>query len=87
MACVEASWWSISIRLRPPEGIEIAHHLIIRSLGLAVTVAELPNGVQVELVRVLEDDPEATLIVIRLASILTQRDNDFFLYKRRQIRC
>ena len=54
-----------------PVAIMRSYHHLLCGFGLAIALAKLDNGIQVEFIRILEDNLEAALIV-DLAALFTQ---------------
>lgn len=56
-----------------------AYHDLLGSLGLLVLLTEIHDGVEVNLLGVLDLDLETTLVVLGILAVLLERDDDFLL--------
>lgn len=68
------------------QDIADAHHHFFSLLGLLVSLAESDNGVEVDLIGVLKDDLETTLVVVGVSAVLPERDDDFTLRRENEPR-
>jgi len=55
------------------------YHLLLRRLSLAIAVTKLDDRIEIELVRVLENDLESALVIGSLAVFFAKGDDNLFL--------
>lgn len=58
---------------------DITHHHFLGSFGLLVLLAEVDDSLEIDLLRVLDDNLEAALVVFGVLAVFLEGDDDFLL--------